>query len=76
MEVLIIYIFNVVGPLHLKMESKKDLRKISPLAQEGLHPFIQYLEDIKKVTVVLGGYTLMENFLTLSVGCDNYARDI
>lgn len=76
MEVLIIYIFNVVGPLHLKMESKKDLRKISPLKPEGLLSFMQYLEGIKNVTVVLGGYTLMENFLTLSVGCDNYARNI
>ena len=58
------------------MESKKDLRKIYPLTPEGLHPFMQYLEDIKNLTVFVGGYTLMENFLTLSVGCDNYARNI
>ena len=51
------------------------LRNVCPSRPEELDAFLRYLRDVREI-LILGGYTLMESFLTLSVGYDNYAPNI
>ena len=55
--------------------ASKYVREVCPSTLEDLDAFTRYMQRVCEI-LLLGGYTLMESFLTLSVGYDNYAPNI